>query len=55
MCPFDAVDIHALLEHVPQWGEIAQTANGFTHQRNGVIDLFFRGETPQGETDRAVR
>ena len=47
MRPFDAVDVHALLEHLPQRGQIAQTADGFTHQLNGVVDLFFRGETPQ--------
>ena len=54
MCPFDRVQIDAILEHLPQGGHLAQTTDGVADELDCVVDLFFGGEATDAETDGAV-
>ena len=44
MCPFDRVQIDAILEHLPQRRHFAQFADLFMQELDGVVDLFLGGE-----------
>lgn len=53
--PLDGGQVHAVLVHVPQRGQLAQLADLALDQRDGEIDVFLGGEAADGEADRAVR
>src|SRR5947209_15619211 len=53
-CPLHGIQVHALFEHFPQWGKLAQLADLSPQELDGVVDLLLGGEAADGEADRAV-
>jgi hypothetical protein len=53
--PLDALQINAFFRHFIQGRKFTQTKNGFYHSVANVVDFGFGVETPDAESDRAVR
>src|SRR5712664_1770657 len=54
-CPLHRIQVDAVLVHLPQRAHLAQLADALLDEPDREIDVLARRETPEGETDGAVR
>ena len=54
LAPFDGVEVHALLDELPQRAQLAEERHALLHGLEHVVDFGVSGETTNTETDTGV-
>ena len=54
LAPLDCVQIHTFLHQLPERTQLSQKSHPVRHRLEHVVDLAFRCETPDAESDAAV-
>ena len=53
--PLYGGQVYALFVHFPDGAEVAHVVDALRQRFDGVVDVFFGGESPEAKPDRRVR